>query len=283
MMFDQDSRAAFANSYPEKAARLRHSLSENAAFSRESLIDLVQELDPASVEYNAADLPVSQNPDDVPQNGLSAEETVRQIETYRSWLVLKNIERHPRYRDILEDCITEVSDFPGMKRRSMFKPEGFIFISSPGAVTPFHMDPEHNILMQISGTKTMRLLTRGKSFVVSPEQHERFHSEGGHRNLPHCRSHDTLSTPHRLAPGDALYVPVKAPHWVKVGEKPSVSLSITWRTRLSDREAHLHKANAFLRARGGAPSIAGTFPARDYVKAFAHRVATRILRASVLP
>lgn len=279
MMFGQDSGAAFAKNYPEKAVRLRHGLSENAAFSQESLIDLTRELDPAAVEYNAADLPVSQSPDDVPQNGLSAEDTVRQIESCRSWLVLKNIERHPHYRDILEECIAEISGFPEMKRRDMFKPEGFIFISSPGAVTPFHMDPEHNILVQISGTKTMRLLTRGKNIVVSPEQHEKFHGAGGHRNLPHCRSHDTLSTPHTLAPGDALYVPVKAPHWVKVGEEPSVSLSITWRTRLSDREAHLHKANAFLRARGAEPPVAGASPARDYVKAFAHRVATRIMRA----
>ena len=279
MMFGQDSGAAFAKNYPERAARLHHGLPENAAFSQESLIDLTRELDPAAIEYNAADLPVSQNPDDVPQNGLSAEDTVRQIESCRSWLVLKNIERQPRYREILEECITEISSFPEMKRRDMFKPEGFIFISSPGAVTPFHMDPEHNILMQISGMKTMRLLTRGKNIVVSPVQHEKFHGADGHRNLPHCRSHDTLSTPHALAPGDALYVPVKAPHWVKVGEEPSVSLSITWRTRLSDREAHLHKANAFLRARGAAPAVAGAFPARDYVKAFAHRVATRIMRA----
>ena len=40
---------------------------------------------------------------------------------------------------------------------TMYKREAFIFVSSPNAVTPFHMDPEHNILMQLRGTKTMTL------------------------------------------------------------------------------------------------------------------------------
>ena len=31
----------------------------------------------------------------------------------------------------------------------MMKPQGFIFISSPDAVTPYHFDPEHNILLQL--------------------------------------------------------------------------------------------------------------------------------------
>ena len=31
--------------------------------------------------------------------------------------------------------------------------EAFIFISSPNTVTPYHMDPEYNFLLQIRGTK----------------------------------------------------------------------------------------------------------------------------------
>ncbi|MEZ5892338.1 MAG: hypothetical protein R3C58_04235 [Parvularculaceae bacterium] len=31
------------------------------------------------------------------------------------------------------------------------------FRLSPGAVTPFHMDPEHNILLQIAGEKTFTI------------------------------------------------------------------------------------------------------------------------------
>ena len=79
-----------------------------------------------------------------------------------------------------------------------------------------------------------------------------------------------------MSPGDALYVPVKAPHWVEVGDEISVSLSITWRSRVSDAEARLYRANAWLRARGANPMLAGHAPLRDRLKVFAARVAGRV-------
>ena len=39
----------------------------------------------------------------------------------------------------------------------MFRREGFIFISSPGSITPFHMDPEYNFLLQIRGEKQISI------------------------------------------------------------------------------------------------------------------------------
>ena len=35
--------------------------------------------------------------------------------------------------------------------------EGFIFVSSPGSVTPYHIDPERNFLLQVRGNKTMHM------------------------------------------------------------------------------------------------------------------------------
>ena len=44
------------------------------------------------------------------------------------------------------------------------------------------MDPEHNILLQIRGRKTMTIFP-GDVDVVPDEMHEAYHV-GGHRNLP---------------------------------------------------------------------------------------------------
>jgi len=276
MIFDGGASEAFWSNYPDRPARLRHRLGEHPALSLESLIELTQILDPVAIEYNAGDLPVDQDPAKTPMNGLSASETVRRIKECNSWIVLKNIESEPAYRDLLETCLSNVADLPHINLPAMFKKQGFIFISSPGAVTPFHMDPEHNILMQVRGTKTMSVLPHTKGGIVSPAQHEAFHSAGGHRNLRYRKAHDMLVTPFELCPGDALYVPVKAPHWVKVGAEVSISLSITWRSRAADNEARLHKSNAWLRARGAAPPAAGTAPLRDRLKILAHRAATRM-------
>src|SRR3546814_4940370 len=60
--------------------------------------------------------------------------------------------------------------------------EALIFLSSPGSITPFHMDPEHNILLQIEGEKTMTVFPPGDETLVPAQQSECFH-RGGHRNL----------------------------------------------------------------------------------------------------
>ena len=59
--------------------------------------------------------------------------------------------------------------------------EGFVFLSAPGSVTPTHVDPEHNLLLQVRGTKEMNV---GRFPDAETEQRdlERFYG-GGHRNI----------------------------------------------------------------------------------------------------
>src|SRR3546814_19933648 len=66
---------------------------------------------------------------------------------------------------------------------AMLTPQGFLFISSPGSITPYHFDPEHNILLQLRGTKVMNVWPAGDERFAHRTQHERYHT-GGHRNLP---------------------------------------------------------------------------------------------------
>jgi hypothetical protein len=48
----------------------------------------------------------------------------------------------------------------------------------------------------------------------------------------------------RIAPGEGVYNPPFMPHWVQNGNAVSVSLSITFRTRLSQRAEMVHTFNA---------------------------------------
>ncbi len=275
-MFDSLSKEAFCTHYPDAPATLRHQLGDHALLSIEQLAEFAARLDESSIEYNTGDLPVGHDPEKTPANGLSPEESIRNIAERSAWVVLKNIEQDPAYRALMEDCLDQIATFDQKRKRQMFKPQGFIFISSPGAVTPFHIDPEHNILMQARGSKTIHVIAQNAANILSPEQHEAFHGAGGHRNLPHRKSHEMLATRFDLAPGDALYVPVKAPHWVKVGEEASVSLSVTWRSTTSEKEARLYQTNAWLRSKGAMPPAPGNAPLRDQLKVFAHRAAARL-------
>ncbi|MFN0024001.1 MAG: cupin-like domain-containing protein, partial [Parvularculaceae bacterium] len=273
-IFD-DPAAALAGNYPHAPARLRHWLSGDPRFTLAALVALSRRLPASSIEYNAGDLGVGQDPAQTPSNGLSPEETIRRIETCRSWMVLKNVEADSAYRSAMDECLADIAPVAAPATGSMAKKIGFIFISSPGAVTPFHMDPEHNILMQISGRKTMRVYP-AVAGIVSDLQHEDYHAGDAHRNLPHRPEFEALAATHVLHPGDALYVPVKAPHWVENGPAPSVSFSITWRSRLSLDEASLRLANRWARARGGAPPAPGMRPLRDRAAILAYRAAMKL-------
>jgi hypothetical protein len=278
MTFNAPDVEEFKSCYPGKLATLRHDLIGHPLFEITRLTQLAGALPSQSVEYNAGDLPVSQDPAKTPMNGLSAEETVRRIAENNSWMVLKNIEQDAEYNEILNACLGEIEPTVRPATGVMYKREGFVFVSSPGAVTPFHMDPEHNILMQLRGTKTFRAYPDSADAIITDEQHEAFYGDRGHRNLPYREEFEKYAQAFEMTPGDALYVPVKTPHWVRVGDDVSISLSITWRSNASDREARLRLGNAWLRAKGLHPPAPGASPLRDGVVVFARRVTERLAR-----
>lgn len=265
MIFSDDAKHAFSRAYPDRPVKLSHHLARDDFFSLERLLDIATRLPAELVEYNRGDLPVGQRPDQTPGNGLGIAETIRSIEENGSWMVLKNVERDPACASRLEECLSDLAALIAPASGAMFRKEAFIFISSPNSVTPFHMDPEHNILMQIRGSKQMRVYPR--EGILTPQIHEAYHSKNGHRNLPYEASFDEGSIPFDLAPGDAVHVPVKAPHWVRNGPEVSISFSITWRSRLSVAEADLHRMNAWLR-RHGMGIVTGTNAPAMRVSAF---------------
>lgn len=245
-----------------------HRLCGHALFELARLVKLARTLPANLVEYNAGDVPVSLDPAATPRTGLSAEETIRRIAECRSWLVLKNVERDPQYRELLERCLGEVRrHVPAMSRE-----RGFIFVSSPGAVTPYHMDPEQNFLLQVRGSKTMQVFDRA---VLSEQELEGFFS-GAHRNLRYRDEYRSRAKAFRLAPGLGVHVPVATPHWVQNGPEVSVSFSITFQTPASTRGAHAWRLNALLRRWGIEPAPVGASPLRDALKHFVNRARLRL-------
>lgn len=275
-IFDEAARATFAAHYPEVPHKLAHRLADHPLLTLASLARLGEALPRASVEYNKGDLPIGIAPEAVPANGLGIGETIRNIAETGSWAVLKNIEQDPAYRDLLMDLLAELRPAIEAKTGRMLTAQGYVFVSSPGSMTPYHFDPEHNILMQLRGTKRMVQFPAGDARFAPPQVHEAYHT-GGHRNLRWDDGFDAAGTPFDLAPGEALFVPVMAPHYVRNGPEPSISLSITWRSDWSYREADAHAFNRLLRERFGiAPRPPGRFPASNIVKAYGWRAAKRL-------
>ena len=132
----------------------------------------------------------------------------------------------------------------------MTRRQGFIFISSPGSVTPYHIDPENNFLLQIRGTKTVHMFPQNDREILSEQNLEAFFSGTAHRNLPFEDWYNTRSERFELEPGDGLHFPVAAPHWVQNGPEVSISFSITFQTQDSTDRQSLHRLNEQLRKFG---------------------------------
>lgn len=273
-VFPALARAMFAASYPEGAHKLRHNLSAHPLLELDALAVLGETLPPSSVEYNRGDLPIGV--DGKPEgNGLAIGETIRGIERAESWAVLKNIEQHPAYATLLADLLGELEHEIVAKTGRMLKTQGFIFVSSPDAVTPYHFDPEHNILMQLAGSKAMTVFPAGNSICAPDPVHETYHTGGG-RELSWRDELAEHGVIFRLEPGEAIYVPVMAPHHVKNGPEPSISLSITWRSEWSFAEADARAFNRLLRAWGFDPMPPARWPARNRTKSIAWRALRRL-------
>jgi hypothetical protein len=245
-----------------------HNLVEHPLLDLESLAGLAERLPSSQVEHNVGDLPeIVEDHEGVERSQMTPAEIARTIDSNGMWMVLKLIETDPEYRRLLDETLDEVSAHLPSGEGPMLQREGFVFLSAPNSVTPSHTDPEHNILLQVRGRKEM---TVGEFPDEETRQQElEDHATGGHRNIDWMPANPRLFDLH---PGEAVYVPPHAPHWVKNGESASVSLSITFRTPGTDKAARVSAMNARLRRLGMTPKPLGSRPAADSVKAGASRV-----------
>jgi hypothetical protein len=269
-IFSGDIVARFCDAYPARPTKLAHRLIGHPLLELDAIAALAQRMRSSDVEYNAADLPIGVPQEELPANGLSIADTIRSIEENGSWMVLKLVQQDPAYRDLLRTTLAELK--PVIERVSgpMLQLEGFIFVSSPDAVTPLHFDPEYNILCQTRGSKTMTVFPANDQDMMPDVFQENYHS-GGPRNLGWKDEFETRGQAFDLAPGEAVYVPVTSPHWVRNGPEVSISFSITWRSRWSFHEADARAFNKRLRSLGLDPAPPRRFPQGNVLKSVAHR------------
>ncbi|MBB3033243.1 cupin domain-containing protein [Alteriqipengyuania lutimaris] len=268
-VFAQLSRANFAAAYPEQPLVIDHHLHDHPLLGLDALAELAARLPESSIEYNRGDLPIGVDGKPGP-TGLSITETIHRIAEANSWAVLKNIEQDDAYRTLLHALLQELRPAIEAKTGAMLHPQGFVFISSPDAVTPYHFDPEHNILLQLRGSKTMTQFPAGDARFAHDIMHESYHL-GGPRELRWSDDLASDGTEYAIAAGQALFVPVMAPHFVRNGPESSISLSITWRSDWSYDEAGARCFNALLRKAGLEPTAPKRWPGSNRMKCVGFR------------
>ena len=261
----------FSDAFGRTSMPVGHGLAGHELLTLDAIARLAQGLPEASIEHNLGDVPLVAADGQVRSLRDAPDEIVRTIEANGSWMVLKNVEQDPAYAALLDALLDQVKPMVGDREGGMQQREAFIFVSAPGSVTPSHVDPEHNFLLQIRGSKQMNV-GEFDDLVVEQRELERVYA-GGHRNIEQLP--DSMRA-FELQPGDGVYVRPDAPHFVVNGPEASISLSITWRTPSTRRSARVHRINGRLRRLRIAPTPPGRSVGRDKVKEVAGRLDTAV-------
>lgn len=252
---------------PKRILPVTHALHEHPAFRFENLLALARRLPAKQVRFHAATATAGSDFEKAEiehKHTMTVADALDNMETSGSWIALHNCQSDPEYKAVLDEVLDGVDDKirakdPGMHHRAFW-----IFIQSPGSVTPFHMDHEQNFLMQIRGKKLAR--------VWHPEQClsdyalEVFHSEHHRREVKYEESFNSFAHAFDLEPGKGVYMPSTGPHLVHNGQNVSITVSMTYLTDETRRVETIHRGNHALRRLGVEPLPVGRSPARDFLK-----------------
>ena len=247
---------------------LKHGLSDHPLFSLPRLVELAKSSPRDRIEYNSGKVAVGVKPEDVPRIDMPAEDVIRTIETANAWMVIKFVNEDPAYNQLLKSFVEEANGAAGKKPGDYSDLQGFIFISSANSTTPFHMDAEENILIQVKGDKFVRTFDNADRTLISEEAMEI--SPDKHRNQEYEDWYEQRATLHALKPGDAVHMPYMVPHWVSTGSSYSISMAMTWKTPEVLRLNKIRLINGTLRRYGLPQTPPGISPMRDFLKVAAH-------------
>jgi hypothetical protein len=256
---------------PWKIQAVTHRLSDHPLLQLDALVELGKRLAPKRlVRTHSADATAGTSFADAPSlhpNRKSAEETLAGIEDARAWMSLLNVQADPTYRALIDEILSEVRPVvdgvdPGMCYRA-----GWIFVSSPNAVTPFHIDHEHNFILQIRGTKRLYTWDPFDREVVSERGQEAFHDRHSREGVVWNETFRGRARVFDLEPGLGGYMPSTTPHMVENGPAPSITISFTYYTDATRARELLYRGNARLRRLGIEPRPVGASPSRDRIAA----------------
>jgi Cupin-like domain len=269
-----DPELAKAN-FLKRPFRLKHSLADNALFTLPRLVELAKTMPRDAIEYNSGRVAVGAKIEDIPKIDMPVDEVIRSIEKANAWMVIKNVERQPAYRAMLESFVREANEAAGRAPSEYSDLEGFIFVSSANATTPFHNDAEENILIQIKGDKFVRTFDNEDRALISEENLE--FSPNKHRNKDYESWFEERATMHSLKPGDAVHMPYMVPHWVSTGASYSISMAMTWKTPEVIRLNKIRFMNGTLRNYGLPQRPPGASPTMDAAKVMLHDAIRAVL------
>ena len=254
---------------PWKIAPVRHRLADHRLLQIDSLIELGSRLAKVGrIRTHSSDAYAGTAFNHAPMlypNQRSAAETLANIASAKAWMSLLNVQTDDLYRGLVDEVLDDVKPAidrvdPGMVYRG-----GWIFVTSPNTITPFHMDKEHNFILQVKGHKRLYVWEPDDVEVLSEAARDLFHANHSRDLVVWREESRQRARVFDLEPGMGAYMPSSAPHLVENGDGPSVTVSFTYYTDSTRRNSRLHTLHQRMRGWGMNPAAVGAHPVLDTV------------------
>ncbi len=262
---------------PWRVQPVRHRMTNHPLLQLPQLMELAQRQESAGrirTHSNAATAgtPFNVAPRIYP-NQRSTLETLSDVAAAQAWMSLLNVQTDSVYRELVDQVLDSVQPFveavdPGMCYRA-----GWVFIASPHTITPFHIDKEHNFILQIAGRKRIYVWEPDDLITVSEAARDKFHAEHNRDLVVWTDALKARAHVFDVEPGMGAYMPSTSPHLVENGDGPSITVSFTYYTDATRRNSLLHVIHHKMRERGFDPAIVGANPTRDTLIYAADRAA----------
>lgn len=285
LCFNPDLDARLLDRQPFKFS---HNLMGHPALSLENLGRVLPALSTDLVFYSKSTRDTGADLDrlhEEKRNGLSIEETIENIRTSDSYIMVRSPETDPSFASLHKELLDEVGKLIQERgsgneaRESML----YLFIASPNSVTPFHIDRYSTILMQFRGSKTVTIYPAWDERVTDQRECEDYVAYAAKRGPRLKTEGEECGTSFSFSPGQALHIPFVAGHHVQNGaDDVSISMSIIFKTDETERMRRAilfnRKARKAFSGLGFQPAVVGQNPLKDAMKAVVQSNADRVAK-----
>jgi hypothetical protein len=259
---------AFKQNFNQHPFQFGHNLANHPLFTLPRLLELALDTRknrPQEIYHNAGlNVPIGKRWSEMGE-APPLEEAFDRLPEAGAWITIHQAQRDPAYAQVFHECMREFEALSGVDFKKLMRVEdALIFITSPKRTTTYHVDRECNFLLQITGSKTIYLFDQRDKEVVPETELERFWTVDKNAATYKPELQDR-STPYRLVPGNGVHIPIGDPHWLQNDDNISVSLSVNFTLKDSER-ANIYRANYLLRKFGLDPQPPFQSPVKDAVK-----------------
>ncbi len=187
----------------------------------------------------------------------SAVDSIKTIDDAKAWVLLRHVQVDATYQPLVDMALDAIQPWTNRKDLGMYYRAGWIFVASPKTVTPFHIDRDNGILLQISGSKRVYVWDANDPTVVSDRARDCFHARHDLSLVKWQEPFRQRAHVYDVGPGTGVYIPQTCAHMVETSDEPSITISLTYSTDATRRNAMQHVLKDILYRAGMRPPSVG--------------------------